>query len=129
MFNLTYRIEFLAKLKYSGSQNGSICKKKTSAESYRLLREVYGEHAPSQDTCERCFRLFKRGDFEVADKEHRKPPKKFENVEFQALLDKDDLQTQKQLVEQLGISQQAVFNWQREMEKIQKTGRWVSSEC
>ena len=26
--------------------------KKTAAESYRLLREAYGEHAPLQDTCE-----------------------------------------------------------------------------
>ena len=33
--------------------------KKTAADSYRLLREAYGEHAPSQDTCERWFRRFK----------------------------------------------------------------------
>ena len=25
----------------------------TAATSYRLLREAYGEYAPSQDTCER----------------------------------------------------------------------------
>ena len=39
--------------------------KKTAAESYRLLREAYGEHAPSQGTCERWFRRFKSGDFDV----------------------------------------------------------------
>ena len=44
--------------------------KKTAAESYRLLQEAYGEHVPSQDTCERLFRRFKSGDFEVADKEY-----------------------------------------------------------
>ena len=47
--------------------------KKTDAESYRLLREAYGEFAPTQDTCERWFRRFKSGYFEVADKEHGKP--------------------------------------------------------
>ena len=26
--------------------------KKSAAESYCILREAYGEHAPSQDTCE-----------------------------------------------------------------------------
>ena len=26
--------------------------KKSGAESYRIPREAYGEHAPSQDTCE-----------------------------------------------------------------------------
>jgi len=71
--------------------------KKTAAESYRLLGEAYDEHAPSQKMCERWFQRFKIGDFNVADKEHGKPPKKYEDVELQALL--DDSQTQKQLAE------------------------------
>ena len=72
--------------------------------------------------CERWFRRFKSGDFDVADKEHGKPPKRYEDVELQALLDKDDSQTQKQLAEQLSVSQQAVSNRLREMGK---TGRWI----
>ena len=86
--------------------------KKTAAESYRLLGEpiTYGEHAPSQKTCERWFQHFKIGDFDVPDKKHGKPPKKYEDMELQALLDKDDSQTQKQLAEQLSVNQQAVSN-------------------
>jgi len=42
-------------------------------------------------------------------------------VELQALLDEDDSQTQKQLAEQLSVSQQAVSNRLREME-------WKDSE-
>ena len=92
--------------------------KKTAAESYRLLREAYGEYAPSQDTCERWFRRFKSGDFDVADKEHGKPPKRYENAELQALLDEDDAQTQKQLAQQLSVSQYKLFpiayeRWER----------------
>ena len=68
---------------------------KKTAESYQLFGEAYGEHASSQKTCEWWFQRFKIGDFDVADKEHGKPPKKYENVELQALLDEDDLQTQK----------------------------------
>jgi len=45
-------------------------------------------------------------------------------VELQALLDEDDSQTQK-LAEQLSISQQAVSNRLRE---IQKVGRWMPHE-
>jgi len=72
------------------------------------------------------FQRFKIGDFDVADKEHGKPPKKYEDMELQALLDEDNLQTQKQLAEQLSVSQQAVSNCLREMGKIQKViGRWV----
>ena len=62
------------------------------------------------------------------DKEHGKQSKRFEDVELQALLYEDDSQTQKQLAEQLGVSQQAVSNRPREMGKIQKTGRWVPHE-
>jgi len=84
--------------------------KKTAAESYRLLGEAYGEYAPSQKTCERWFQRFKIGDFDIADKEFGKPPKKYEDVELQALLNENDSQTQKQLAQQLSVSQQAVSN-------------------
>ena len=98
-------------------------------ESYRLLGEAYGEYAPSQKTCEQWFQRFKIGDFDVADKEHGKPPKKYKDVELQVkLLDEDDSQTQKQLAEQLSVSQQVVSSRLREMGKIQKVGRWVSHE-
>ena len=39
--------------------------KKSAAESYRMLQEAYGEHAPSQDTCERWFKCFKNDYFNV----------------------------------------------------------------
>ena len=50
---------------------------------------------------------------------------KIENVELQASLDEDDSQTQKQLVQQFGVSQEAVFNRLREMGKTRKSSRWV----
>ena len=53
---------------------------------------------------------------------------KIEDLELQALFDEDDSQTRKQLVEQLGVSQQAVSNLPREMGKIQKSCRWVPHE-
>jgi len=105
--------------------------KKTAVESYRLFGEVYDEHVPSQKTCERWFQRFKIGDFDVADKEHGKPLKKYEDVELQALLDEDDKHKNNfnnLLAEQLRVSQQAVFNCLREMGKILKVGRWVPHE-
>ena len=71
---------------------------------------MYDECTPSQDTCERWFRRFKKGDFEVVHKEHGKQTKEFEDMELQALLDENDSQTQKQLAEELGVSQQSVSN-------------------
>ena len=50
---------------------------------------------------------------------------KLEDVD---LLDEDDSQTQKQLVEQLVVSQQTVSNRPREMGKTQNTERWALRE-
>ena len=85
-----------------------------------MLVEAFGEQVPTVKTCERWFQRFKSAVFDVVDKEHGKPPKRYEDAELQALLDEDDAQTQKQLAEQLEVSQQAVSNRLCEMGKIQK---------
>jgi len=94
----------------------------TAAESYRLLGEAYNEHAPSQKTWfERWFQRFKIGDFDVADKEHGKSPKKYEDVELQALLDKHDSQTQKQFAEQLSIVNKLFLIAYERWERLRKS--------
>ena len=102
--------------------------KKTAAESYRLLREVYGEYVLSQNTRERCSRRFRSGDFDVTDEEHAKPPKNSKVWNYKHCRTKIIRKIQKQLAGQSGVSQQTVSNRLREIEKIQKTDRWVSHE-
>lgn len=99
--------------------------KKSAAESYRILQGVYGEHCPSQNTCERWFNRFKIGDFDVSDKERPGQPKKFEDCELQELLDEDPCQTQKQLAERLKVTQAAISKRLHTMGKILKAGKWV----
>ena len=62
------------------------------------------------------------------DKKDKKMPKKFGDVELQALSNEDDSQTQKQLAQQLGVSQQAVSKLLQVMGTIQKTGMWAPHE-
>ena len=97
--------------------------KKSAAESYRILQEAYGEHAPSQDTCERWFKRFKSDDFDVKDKEHPGQPKKFENQQLQALLEEDACQTQKQLAERLNVTQPTISDRLQAMGKNLKEGK------
>lgn len=68
--------------------------KKTAAESYRMLVEAYGEHAPGKTQCFQWFKKFESGASDVKNEEHGKPPKTFTNNELQSLLDEDDTQTQ-----------------------------------
>jgi len=51
---------------------------------------------------------FKDGDFSVEDKLHSRQPKKFEDKELEALLEEDQNQTQEELAESLGVTQQTV---------------------
>ena len=52
---------------------------KTAAENYRILVEVYGEHALAEQTCQKWFARFKSGDFGLGDEERSGQPKKFED--------------------------------------------------
>nr|KAF6387337.1 hypothetical protein mMyoMyo1_007846 [Myotis myotis] len=97
----------------------------SAAESYRILREDYGEHAPSQNTCEHWFKCFKGDDFDVKDKEHPGQLKKFEVQELQALSDEDACQTQKQLAERVNNAQQTISDRLQAMGKILKEGKSV----
>ena len=99
--------------------------KKSAAESYCILLEAYGEHAPSQDTCEHWFKHFKSDDFDVKVNECPGQPKKFEDQQLQVLLDEVACQTQKQLAKSLNVAQQTISDHLQAMGKILKEGKWV----
>jgi len=90
--------------------------------------EVYDDVAPTDKSCREWFRCFKDGDFSIKDKSRSGQPKKFEDKELEALLEEDQSQTQEELAESLGITQQAVSVRLRVMGMIQKQGNWVPYE-
>ncbi|UYV65578.1 SETMAR [Cordylochernes scorpioides] len=68
------------------------------------------------------------GDFDTRDKERGGRPIKFEEAELEALLDEDSSQTQEELAETLGVTQQAISNRLKFMGMVQKQGNWVPYE-
>lgn len=82
-------------------------------------------HSPTIRTCEKWFRQFKNGNFNIQDKERTGRSKTFEDAELQELWDEDPTQTQKQLAEKLKVSRVAICERLQAMGKIQKMGRWV----
>jgi len=70
---------------------------------------------------------FEDGDFSVEDKRSGQP-KKFEDKELETLLEEDQSQTQEELAESLGVTQQVVSVRLRVMGMIQKQGNWVPYE-
>ncbi|UYV79010.1 SETMAR [Cordylochernes scorpioides] len=102
--------------------------KKSATDGHRLLCEAYGKHALSIKSCEYWFWRFKSGDFDTRDKERGGRPIKFEDAELEALLDEDSSQTQEELAETLGVTQQAISNRLKVMGMVQKQGIWVPYE-
>lgn len=102
--------------------------KKKAAESHRILVEVYGEHALAERTCQKWFARFKSGNFDLEDDERPGQPKKFEDLELEALLDQDPSQTQHELVRTLAVTQQAISHRLKAMGMVRKVGHWVPYE-
>jgi len=71
--------------------------------------------------CEFWFRRFKKDDFDVSDRE-RGAPQKITDNELQVLLDQNSCQTQKELAQQLGVTQQDIAIRLRQIGKILKEG-------
>lgn len=102
--------------------------KKNATDAHEMLKEAYGANALSVRTCQEWFQRFKNGDFDVNDKDHGRPPLKFQDAELQSLLDKDDCQSQIQLANTLNVTQAAISKRLHQMGKIQKEGKWVPYE-
>ncbi|GFV14656.1 hypothetical protein TNCV_2586291 [Trichonephila clavipes] len=73
--------------------------KNNAAESLQILVEAYGGNALSHAKCYIWFEKFQNGDFDVRNEELGRPSKNFEDAELQALLDEDDGQTRKNILQ------------------------------
>ena len=75
----------------------------------------------SEATCKRWFQQFRNNDFEVRNEERGRPPKKFEDAEFQTILDGDDTLSQKQMAAMLNVAQQTISDRLKAMGKKSKS--------
>ena len=102
--------------------------KKSAAESHRLLQDAYCEHDLSKATCRDWFRRFKSCDFDLNDKERPGQPRKFENEDFEALLDEDRCQILKQLSYTLNVTEMAIRKRLHNLRLVQKAENWLPHE-
>ena len=61
--------------------------------------EAYGDSALSETTCRDWFHRFKDGNFDLSAKKRENWPRKVEDHQLQAFLDKENTQSQEMLAE------------------------------
>lgn len=80
-----------------------------------------GKGAVTHTTCKKQYKRSRKEDFNLKDRERSGQSQKFEDEELQ-LLDKNSAQTEKELVMQLGVTQQAISVRLYKLGRIQKKG-------
>ena len=85
-----------------------------------MLSSTYGEAALSKNTSCEWFKCFKSGDFDVENRHGGGKEKIFEDSKLEALLAEDLCQTDEELAESLGVTQQAISKRLKAMGMIQK---------
>ena len=87
-----------------------------------MLSNTYSKAALSEMTYLEQFQRLESGVFDVEDRHGDGKKKIFENSELKALLAQDSWQTQKELAESLGVTQEAILKRLKAKGMIEK--RW-----
>lgn len=98
--------------------------KKASAAAAAIC-SVYGEDALSVRVCQNWFAKFRKGDYDLNDKERSGKPQELETDDLQALLDEDPRRSTRELAEQLQVDHATIIRRLHELGKIQKAGKWI----
>ena len=100
--------------------------KKNATQATNSICLVYGDLALDVRTCQRWFARFSSGDFDLNDKDRPGRPIEANDSLLEELLEQDPRQSTRNLAIQLNFSFNTVLNRLRALEKVQKTGKWVS---
>lgn len=101
---------------------------KSAIEARQLITEAYGKDAVGASMCREWFTKFKKGDFELKDKECSAKSRNLKIDELEELLNEDATQTTRELAEKLGVNRATVVRRLQALGKILKLGKWVPQE-
>ncbi|EFN79870.1 Histone-lysine N-methyltransferase SETMAR, partial [Harpegnathos saltator] len=80
---------------------------KNAARACEAIYSFLSKGVVSYDACAFWFKRFKSGNFSLIDKQRPEGPRKCDNDDLE-LLAENSAQTQKELAEQLGVTQQTI---------------------
>ncbi|EFN85280.1 Histone-lysine N-methyltransferase SETMAR, partial [Harpegnathos saltator] len=90
---------------------------KNAARACESICSFLGEDIVLYHVCAFWFKRFKSGNFSLIDKQCPGGPRKCDNDDLKQLLAENSAQTQKELAEQLGVTQQTISKRLHEMGK------------
>lgn len=101
--------------------------KKNASECSCILLQVY-EYEQAERTCHKWLTQFKRGDFNLNDKEQFNPLKKFEDEKLERLANENPWKSQEEFANTLGVTQQTVSRRLKAVGIIRKCAKWITAK-
>lgn len=99
---------------------------KNGAEATDLINSTLGDNSVSHSTVKKWFGRFRDGNLCLEDDPRPGIKRKAKDEDLEALLEENTAQTQHELANQLGVTQQTISVRLQALGKIQKEGKWVS---
>ena len=99
-----------------------------AAEATRNIQKIYGKGSISESDCKKWFKCFKEGDYSLEDRPRSGRPPILDDSELDAVRKAGTDQTQSEMAEQVGTSQQTVSRHLKAMGVRHVYGREVPHE-
>ena len=87
-----------------------------------------GKNSVSHSTCTKWFLRLREENFDLDNEKRPSQPRKIKGNELEQLLKENSWETQSELVETFGVTQQTISRSLNKLGLIKKEGRWVSHD-
>lgn len=99
-----------------------------AAEAARNIIRVWGEGTTTERTARRWFEQFRKGDFNIEDKEGRGRSSEVDDHQLKAMIEENPSLTCRLIAEELQVHHTTVFDHLKKLGKVKKLGKWVPHE-
>lgn len=100
-------------------------KGKNAVETHKKICNVYGEDALTERVCQKLFKRFRDGNFDLEDSARSGRPVEVDSGEIKAILDSDSRKSTTDIATALNISESSVKNHLHQLGYVSRLNVWV----
>ncbi|XP_076247803.1 histone-lysine N-methyltransferase SETMAR [Calliopsis andreniformis] len=101
---------------------------KNARQTRPKLRKVYGDNALQERQCQRWFKKFRAGDFNLSDTPRSGRPTEVDDDKIKALIESNQRYTTREIAETLNIHYSSVYDHMKKLGYVSRLDIWVLHE-